>query len=275
MKLILNPSSETLIKSLVDNLPQSLLLSGPYGIGLTTIAKNIAASYDGFPLLILPEKDEQIDLDKGIIGVELMRQLYEQTASKYNQPKIIIIDYAETMSLQAQNAFLKLLEEPNQYIHFILLSHSVNKLLPTILSRVERVDLLPVGRQQSEQLLDQLGIQDQTKRSQLLFMADGLPAELSRLAQDMAYFEQRSQSVRAARDLISGSEYQKLLIAQRYKDDRQMVLQILLDAANILRLSIIDHPQPVILNRIEKILDTYQRIAANGHIRLSLAQMIV
>lgn len=275
MKPTLHPASEKMLIAVTNNLPQSLLLTGDVGVGLGEISKYIASLRSVTPTIILPEKDEKIDLEKGIISVDIMRRLYDETRTKTVGERIIIIDYAERMTGQAQNAFLKLLEEPGEGVYFILVSHSISKLLPTILSRTENLNIRPVSRKQSEELLDKLAVTDAKKRSQLLFMAEGLPAELTRLATNDDYFDKRSSIIRSARELLMGSAYQKLLIAQNYKDDRAATLLLLLDSTKILKKSIIDNPQIETIKRIEKILTAYQRIEENGNIRLCLARMII
>jgi len=275
VKPIMYPASEKMLVAVTNNLPQSLLLTGETGVGLAVISKYIAELREVTPIVILPEKDEKIDLEKGIISVEIMRRLYNETRTKTAGERIIIIDFAERMTQQAQNAFLKLLEEPGKGVYFILVSHSVSKLLPTIISRTENLNMRPVSLKQSEVLLDNLSITDKTKRSQLLFMAEGLPAELNRLINDDAYFEKRSLIIRDARELLRGSTYNKLLIAQRYKDDRAATLLLLLDSTKILKKSIVSSPQIDTINHIDKILDAYERIEANGNIRLCLARMVL
>jgi len=273
-KPILNPASEELLITIADKMPQSLLVTGESRVGLTTAAKFIAHTRKTTPIIILPEKDEKIDLGKGVIGIDMMRTLYDDTKTKTPSERIFIIDYAERMTIQAQNAFLKLLEEPNEGTYFILVSNSTSKLLPTILSRVENLEIKPITTDQSNQLLDELEINDSKKREQLLFMADGLPAELAALTGNDEYFEIRSAMMRDARQLLSGSSYQKLLIANQYKDDRQGALQLLLDAANILKKSVLSNPQGDTIKRIDKMLAAYQRIESNGNIRLGLAHLV-
>jgi len=271
----MHPASEKMLITVTRNLPQSLLLTGDMGIGLGTISQYIAKLRKVKPLVILPEKDEKIDLAKGIINVDIMRRLYGETRTKTIGERIIIIDYAERMNNQAQNAFLKLLEEPGEGVYFILASHSKSKLLPTIMSRVETLNIRPITSNQSEELLDSLLVTDKTKRSQLLFIAEGLPAELTRLCKNEDYFKERSAMMRDARELLAGSLYQKLLIAQRYKDNRVSTLTLLLDAANMLKRNINNSPQIDMISYIDKILGAYQHIEANGNIRLCLARMIV
>ena len=275
MKPILNTASEKTILATIANMPQSLLITGDSGVGLSTAAKYIAQLLDIKPIVILPEKDEKIDLDRGMITVDIMRRVFDDTRTKSATDRIVIIDYAQRMTTQAQNAFLKLLEEPGAGLHFILVSNTAGKLLPTILSRVKKIELKPITTAQTEQLLDDLQITDKTKRSQLIFMAAGLPAELTRLATDGEYFDQRSRTVRDARELLQGKLYQKLLIAQRYKDDRGLALKLLLDSTKILQHSITANPQIDTIKHIDIILKTYERIDAGGNIRLCLAAMVI
>ncbi len=272
---VLHPTSQATLSLLIKDLPQALLLTGPVGVGLSTAAEYIASLVSHVHLTVLPEKNDKVDIDKGVISVDSIRRLYDQTRSVQNGELVIVIDYAERMGHQAQNAFLKLLEEPGKGIHFILATHTPSKMLPTVQSRAVTFDLLPLTHQQTEKLLDTLQISNPQKRTQLLFMADGLPAEITRLTTDQTYFEETAAIVRDARDLLQASTYKKLIIAQHYKDDREATLHLLMSAANILKRSISEKPQSDLIAQIDSLLYAYQQIQANGNIRLCLARLVV
>ncbi len=72
------------------------------------------------------------------IGVDEIREQIGKNIGlkpyKYKY-KIFIVNNADTMTIQAQNALLKTIEEPPEYGIFILISENYNKFLPTILSR--------------------------------------------------------------------------------------------------------------------------------------------
>ncbi len=72
------------------------------------------------------------------IGVDEIREQIGKNIGlkpyKYKY-KIFIVNNADTMTIQAQNALLKTIEEPPEYGVFILISENYNKFLPTILSR--------------------------------------------------------------------------------------------------------------------------------------------
>jgi DNA polymerase-3 subunit delta' len=64
----------------------------------------------------------------------------------YSSPyKIYIVDEAEKLTVQAQNALLKTIEEPPAYAVILLLTTNTGMLLPTILSRCVTLDLKPVS----------------------------------------------------------------------------------------------------------------------------------
>ncbi len=82
------------------------------------------------------------------IGVDDIRvQINQDIAVKpYSSPyKIYIVDEAEKMNVQAQNALLKTIEEPPAYGVILLLTTNADAFLPTILSRCIRLDLRPVA----------------------------------------------------------------------------------------------------------------------------------
>jgi DNA polymerase-3 subunit delta' len=271
----IHPSTQQHLAILVRDLPQSLVFTGPEGVGLSSLVEYIAIETKAKPIYVLPEKDEKVDLEKGVIGVDIIRRLYGMTKTIETKKRIIVIDYAERMGVQAQNAFLKLLEEPGVNTHFILLSHMVSKLLPTIRSRVQITEASPVTLAQSEQLLDDLKVSNAQKRTQLLFIAAGLPATLTVLANDEKLFEARAQVIRDARAYLQGTLYDRLKIALVYKDDRDAATTMLRDAMKLIQGSLKSGNDPQQVNKIAKLLKAHERIEANGNVRLQLASVVI
>lgn len=89
---------------------------------------------------IVHEKPNVISVD------DIREQVNGDVAVKpYSSPyKVYIISEAEKMTVQAQNAILKTLEEPPAYAVILLLTDNVNSLLPTILSRCVVLNMKPV-----------------------------------------------------------------------------------------------------------------------------------
>ena len=271
----IHPYTTRQLDILIHDLPQSIVFTGPEGVGLSASVQYISEALKIKPVYILPEKDEKIDVEKGTITVDIIRRLYGTTKTIETNKRLIVIDYAERMGTQAQNAFLKLLEEPGVNTHFILLTHSLSSLLPTVRSRVQVTEVKPIDNTQSGQLLDELGIHDATKRAQLLFIASGLPAQLTLYATDDKIFEKRAQLIRDARTYLQGTVYDRLKIAAALKDDRQQALTMLLDAMKLLQGSLKSGQNPEQVKKIGTLLKVYERIDANGNVRLQLASAMV
>lgn len=274
-KAYIHPATQRQLDTLLEDFPQSLLIKGAAGVGFHGVLGYIEERLQVTPHIVLPEKDEKVDLDKGTIGVALIRRLYDLSKTVETNKRVIVIDYAERMGTGAQNAFLKLLEEPGANTHFILLSHAPEALLPTITSRTQHLDVRPLANQQTSELLDSIESLDAQKRAQLMFIANGLPAELLRLSSDTAYFEQRIGVVKDARTLLQAGLYEKLAITQKYKDNRSLALTLLTDCAKLLKKTIADGHNPEIVKKISAFLDAYDRIQANGNVRLHLAATVV
>jgi len=103
------------------------------------------------------EKPNTISVD------DIRAQINNDVAIKpYSSPyKIYIMNEAEKMTVQAQNAILKTLEEPPEYAVILLLTSNVNSLLPTILSRCVVLNMKPVSDDLVRKyLMEQLEVPD-------------------------------------------------------------------------------------------------------------------
>ena len=108
--------------------------------GMCTSCKQMEAGDHPDVIFIKHEKPNTIGID------DVRRQIVEDvikspSKSKY---KIYIMNEAEKMTAQAQNAILKTIEEPPAYAIFLLLTTSVEELLPTIISRCVTLSMRPV-----------------------------------------------------------------------------------------------------------------------------------
>ena len=135
--------TKTLKNSILDKkIPSAILFCGPRGVGKTSCARIFAREINDF--------NSTDDLSFNIFEldaasnnkVEDIRDLIDKVrippqSGKY---KVYIIDEVHMLSKNAENAFLKTLEEPPPYIVFILATTEKNKILPTILSRCQIYD---------------------------------------------------------------------------------------------------------------------------------------
>ncbi|WP_138430863.1 DNA polymerase III subunit gamma/tau [Fodinibius saliphilus] len=140
--------SSTLKNAIKKNrLAHAYMFCGPRGVGKTTMARVLARTVN--------EIDQQVDgesLNQTLNVVEIdaasnnsvddIRDLRERVRipPQNGRYKIYIIDEVHMLSKSAFNALLKTLEEPPDHVIFIFATTEPHKVLPTILSRVQRFD---------------------------------------------------------------------------------------------------------------------------------------
>ncbi len=254
-------SQEHFDKLLVSN-AHALLLYGPNGVGLKTIAREYTS-----PRFIVAPRLLTNSSSVPQIGVEQIRELYELTRGKSNDIRYILIDDADAMTASAQNSFLKLLEEPPENTRFILTSHMPDRLLPTIRSRLQAVLFMPT--ESANVLLD--AVKDASRKKQLMFVASGLPAELTRLIDDEQYFRTIAAEATMARKLMESASYDRLVLISAEKFDRQSALRLLDRCVQFAAIS----PSKTSIIRTKALLAAYEAIEANGNVRLNLAAAMV
>lgn len=262
--LVINPVSSSQLQSYIKNPSHGLLLSGPIGIGLDTVASEIAlkvANQKAHVSHILP--------DKSGITIEQVRELYISTRTKSNSPRVVILHDVDSMTVPAQNAFLKLLEEPPKSTYFILTSHFPRQILPTICSRVQSIDLLPINLKSSEALLDPHSLTSVIKK-QILFIAAGLPAELIRLSEDQMYRQATFAVASEAKRFLSGTRFEKLSSAARIANDRQQALTTLALACKMCQFNLKSQPDLHLVSLLEAMLQAREAITANGNVKAQL-----
>lgn len=270
---LFHPTTATELKAYGRQLPHGILLHGKEGIGLETAAQQLADHAQASIIRILPEYDDKVDVEKGRITIGVIRRLYELVRTKSNQRRCVIITATDTITTEAQHAFLKLLEEPADNTTFILLCHHPQRLLPTVLSRVQQLQIRRIDRHQSELLLDSLKVNDAAVRSQILFIAEGLPGRITTLASSPGLLEAEATKLRQARSAIQGSAYQRMVIAQEVKDDRSAALAMVSYMIALLRREVSGRRAATTetIRLLRQLEAAHARLEANGNVRLVLA----
>lgn len=142
---VTNVLSRALARGMVAH---AYLLTGPKGVGKTSIARILAHEINQLPYDDSSQHLDIIEIDAASNnGVEDVRDLRDkvQIAPVSAKRKVYIIDEVHMLSKAAFNALLKTLEEPPEHVVFILATTDLEKLPATIISRTQRFSLRAIA----------------------------------------------------------------------------------------------------------------------------------
>ncbi len=187
-----------------ERLAHALLFAGPDGIGKRGVALALAAwqqcehagddacgscgscrqiaveSHPDFQLIAVASGKKEI-------GIERARHVkrFVQLQPMRGKVKIAVIDDAHMLTVAAQNALLKTLEEPPEHSLLILIANNPDALLPTVRSRCQRVQFAPLPAETvGEILIERAGL-DATAAAELAALAEGSPGRALALSQGL------------------------------------------------------------------------------------------
>ncbi len=209
--LLLHRASKALIDTFLKTPTHAVLLEGPSGIGKTQIAQGLAvrllqSDSRKLPYIrtISPEKDS--------IGIGKIRELISffqlKVPGKQAIRRVAIITDADRMGAEAQNALLKMLEEPPADSVLILTSSRPQSLLLTIRSRLQALHLpAPTPTQIKQFFLLQPGGYTEAAIDTAILRAGTNVGMVSQLLSD----ELDGSAVDLIKKVLAGTTYERLL----------------------------------------------------------------
>jgi DNA polymerase III, delta prime subunit len=279
------------LKNIVHSgkISHAYIFDGPDGIGKSMMAHAFASSIvcDNFqqepcgvcknchlsfgnshPDII--EMDLTIDKNGDIkesISVDAVRELKKDVYIKpfFADRKVYIIPSAQKMTVEAQNALLKVFEEPPRFATFILLTNGLSKLLPTILSRGVIVKFQLLSKEELLQFAVQNGLKDDNRKV-LTNLSNGQIGRLIALSGDEELIELRNETLKGFEALVVGQKQNAidrmfLLMKERQEKASDIIefLTIILSDIGLIRSGnsgkIINSDQLQALNELAEILN--------------------
>ena len=215
-----------------NTLSHAHIIAGPDGIGKSIMAKMFAMKILG--------KTEDINYadiihyrsEKASLGIDEVRRIIEEVSKKpyEGDRKVIIIHGGDKLTVQAQNAMLKTIEEPPKGVYIILLTESLELLLDTIKSRCQIYKLTPLSKNDMLKYLKSIGETDENRISAALSYAEGIPGRADRILNDEELDKLRNLIIDLLNEVNNKNENAVLEFENKlskYKNEKDEVLNLL------------------------------------------------
>lgn len=217
-RLTLHPVSKQQFDAFLLRPAHAVIIAGPEGIGKFAVSQHLAAALLQLSDRVTLEKLPHFKLiipDGQSISVEVVRELLPFTKLKVTGRndirRIILIDQAHLLTNEAQNALLKLLEEPPDDTIFVLNTANQLALLPTIRSRAQTITLQPPPQADLVKHFADQG-HTATQIQQAYLMSGGLPGFMHALVGDNVADHALTQAATKAREILRADTFGRLAL---------------------------------------------------------------
>lgn len=200
---------KTLLSS--KKLPHAFLFVGPERIGKKTVALEFAKlilgnELKGHPDFLMIDKEKEISIS------EIKEFCWHFSLKPFNSEyKVGIINNAHLMTEEAQNCFLKTLEEPKTKTVFILITSFLSLLFPTIVSRCQLIKFYPLKKAELENFLKENSNLTESQREKIIAISQGRTG----IVFDLMSHPEKIQKWERAKEMIL--KFQSLSFQKRFE----------------------------------------------------------
>ena len=238
--------SETLsqLKHFISNPSGSIIITGAIGSGKTSTLYWMASQLLAIDSKKIKQYQYLLYIDaneKKHITVDSIRTINHFLSMKVPKTdqqvrRVILIDDADNMTLIAQNALLKNLEEPPKDTVFLLSTSNYSSLIDTILSRTSLINLNRLPKASVEAILDNKNI-SQAIIDQAIIIGGGLPGLTIELVNNYPNHPLQV-AVEQAKQLLSMNRYERLCLINNLYKDKQLAQNIVIVLQHMARIAL-------------------------------------
>lgn len=194
------------------------LIVGEDGIGKSFVAEEFAHKLIG-----VKDVKTHVDIikyksEKASFGVEAVRDIITESNKKpyEGDKKVIIIYQGEKLTIQAQNALLKTIEEPPSGVFIILLTESSELILDTIKSRCQIHKLSPLNKEEMINFINSnYSDIDKNLINTLISFSEGIPGRVEKFLNDEEFNKIREKVI----ELLGEINTRNSSITIKYADE--------------------------------------------------------
>lgn len=218
-KILLAKSTNKLVKEYLANPSHAVMLVGDYGSGRSYLANCMIMKL--FNVKILDNLPYFINIKptKNVITIDVIRELQSKlkllVPNKKSPNRVMLIEEAQTMTDEAQNALLKTLEEPAIGTVIILTVTNEKSVLETIVSRAQ---VLKINKVSTNSIIDYYSNAGYKKSEieKAVLISDGRMGLIKNILDDEE--NEVINSINNAKSILSLNRFERIIVVNDYKD---------------------------------------------------------
>lgn len=272
--IIGNEENKELLKSIIKNknISHSYMFTGTNGIGKLLFAKEFAKE------ILNSEKSLENNPDFYVIEpigntikIDQIRDIIKKTFEKpiSSDKKIYIINDSNKMTKEAQNALLKTLEEPPQYVVIILIAENKNLFLPTIKSRCTEIFFNKLTDDEVKEIL--IKNYGYNPNSTILKMANGSAYKAIQLKDDNCNYDQIEKTFLNLNNITLIDAINSKDLIFKNKDNINEILEYI----NLIFMQETKKQKTEYINCIQIVEDTKERLKRNNNYDMTIDNLIM
>lgn len=204
--LLLHPITKSRIESILKSTPPNLLITGLPGAGKYSVAMYLAMGSGS-----ISESSNIISFSEKPITIDNVREIIRFAKLKASYKRYVIIEHAETMTNEAQNALLKIMEEPPENFYILATSTHKEYILPTVLSRMSELPILTPQVSQVVQFFEDTA--DEAQVRTLYLMSNGQPGLMTSLLHNNDHY--MYEYIDLAKTILKNNAYERLKTSEQ------------------------------------------------------------
>ena len=214
-------------KSLEKKHAHAFLFAGDSHIGKTAVSDFVIDFLIPHDFQKLNVLDLRCEEDKLVISIEqiieMQKQIVLKPTNKY--PIVVRINEPELLSDEAANRILKILEEPPEYVIFILITSNEHLVMDTIKSRCQKINFQNVSDDDIREFVLENNGSIPSNFDNILQFAHGCPGKVMRAIEDPEYFDNYIQDLKSVIAMLDKPSVEQLQIIQEWFSSRKSYIE--------------------------------------------------
>lgn len=284
--LLLHPATDLALNAAAEQGTHALMLIGPLGTGKVAVAHQMAirllkqqsvSELNRYPYFKIVSADNVLSIDQ---IRDLQNFLRLKTTGTKSIRRVVVLENAHLMTVEAQNALLKILEEPPLDTVIILTAQGERSLKPTIYSRVQKITLNNPTLDAATQFFTKRGHDTNAIKKAYLISGGAVGLLTALLEEDAGH--QLNANITLAKELIAGAPYERLLKVDELSKTKINVKDLLYALKRVASSALeqaAERQQEQQLKRwhraLQTIYDTEASLSANPNTKLLLTNLFL